>query len=120
MDLSFVFVNDERLLEICENQGIPFPFSISFLRKDRARFNRNKSIFVPFRKIGGRYFYNPQEVLDFIKNLPAVAEVVDVDTGCCKMSTRGRPRKWESIEAGRREISVPALRRMNSVVGEDK
>lgn len=112
-----LFLLDTEFIKYCEEVGTPFPFSLSFIRKDRMPSkNKIKSIGIPVRHIGGTYLYNPIQVFSWIAAHPVLqsAQLHDIHNkgGHCILK-RGKPLKSETVAAKRLGISVPELRALS-------
>ena len=59
----FLFLSDIGLINFFIEIGLPLPFSLSTLRKDRIDGRLGG---IPFRKIGGLVVYTPGEVNSFL------------------------------------------------------
>lgn len=109
MQTQILLMRGAELLHHCESIGNPLPISQSVLEKDRLKNNKNP-LGIPFRKIGGGIFYDPNSVLAFFAGQPIIQPerpVLKEKTGGLK---RGKPSKIESIEARKRGLTVPQLR----------
>lgn len=109
--MHLLFLSDAELVA-----QYKLPFSLSSLRKDRIDGRLGG---IPYRRIGGACVYTPDEVLHFIASQPIVRPtrhpaLVATDSNKPK---RGKPRKFETVEASRRGITVREFRARSNVTG---
>lgn len=97
-----LYFTDKALLAHFEALGTPLPFGLVRLIQDRKSGCLGG---VPYRQIGGKYVYNPDEIILFLSGLPIIQAKPP------KVATKtGRPSAAETAEANRKNITVKQLR----------
>ena len=96
------FVTDRELISIADRIGRKLPFSVSSLQKDRCTGCLGG---VPYRRIGGKAIYVPQQVFEFLDRIEIAQPRV---TAMAKK--QGASTKRERVDAALRGISVRELR----------
>lgn len=107
-----VCLSDSELMKYFKNKGAPLPFSLSLLRKDRC----TGKVGIPYRKLGGQCLYYPDDIINWLKNLPLAGGPRSESTKSPEESLvlhskkRGKPTAAESREAAKKGITVKELR----------
>lgn len=96
-----LYLIDHQLIAYFKQAGTPLPFCRSRLIQDRQDGCLGG---VPYRQLGSKSLYNPDEVSRFLVGLPIIQAKPP------KTAKTGRPSAAESAEAHRRGITVQQLR----------
>lgn len=101
-----LYLIDKQLLDHFRKAGAPLPFGIVRLIQDRQSGCLGG---VPYRQVGGKFVYNPEEVTRFLAGLPIIQGQQQQPT-VEKKRKSGRPSAGEIAEAMRRGVSISELR----------
>lgn len=101
---DYLFTREKELFKVCKENGTPLPFSLSSLRKDRLDQRLGG---LPYRRQGGTVLYSPNEVVEFISNLPIIQGQFFTLT---QTSKKSKPSKSESVQAARNGLTLANFR----------
>jgi hypothetical protein len=105
-----LYLTDGKLIAHFRAMGAPLPFGLTRLRQDRLRGGLGS---IPYRKLGGKCLYNPDDVSCFLAGLP----IIQAKPSKQQAVRTGRPSATELAEASRRRLTVKELRAQRTISG---